>query len=308
VICHGSSMPSQKERQRRRRQATKSGGNALRSDAKEAAAGVPGGSVLEIFKASDLGDGLLDEGDFCELLASVGLPPAEVSALLQTSGASVGGQVAYADLIGWLFAQGGNLIPNESDRAAMAEQPTPICEPKPEPAAEAGGTSPAMVKGGYSLGRGEDEPSVAVALRGDLARCDADEWGALMEEVGEVGHTAVNPVWGLGGCQQWTLEVASTADEEAGIADVVPDEEALSDDDEDLVDDASSADLLKPPDGSASWDWPLSRSEKKTRVGALEKHLELMDKELLLQELMELREFRRCHDESLKQKDNAITV
>jgi len=302
VKWHASSMPSSKERQRRRRQATKSGG-ADNGNVKEAAVGVPGSSVLEIFKASDLGDGLLNEGDFCELLASVGLPPAEVSALLQTSGASAGGQVAYADFIGWLFAQGSNLIPKECDSPAMAGQPATISETKPEPAPEA---AVALETGGYSLGAA-DEPSVAVALRSDLPRCDADEVGAVLEEVGEVGQTAINPLWGLGGCQQWTLEVACIADEEAGIADVVPDEETLSDE-EDIVDDVSSADLLKPPDGSASWDWPLSRSEKKTRVGALEKHLELMDKEFLLQELMELREFRRCHDEALKQKDNAISA
>lgn len=70
--------------------------------------------------------------------------------------------------------------------------------------------------------------------------------------------------------------------------------------DEDLLDsaaaDAASPGLPIPPDGCGSWDWPLSRHEKKTRISALDRSLQLIDQQLLLQELKELREFRRCHE------------
>jgi hypothetical protein len=62
--------------------------------------------------------------------------------------------------------------------------------------------------------------------------------------------------------------------------------------------------LMPPPDGSVSWDWPLSRQEKKTRVEELGKHMQqldqLMDKRSLLQELAELREFRRSIEGAMK--------
>merc|ERR1712046_183578 len=55
-----------------------------------------------------------------------------------------------------------------------------------------------------------------------------------------------------------------------------------------------------PPDGCRSWDWPLTRHDKKTRVGDLERSMQMMDQQLVLQELAELREFRQCHEAAWK--------
>jgi len=55
-----------------------------------------------------------------------------------------------------------------------------------------------------------------------------------------------------------------------------------------------------PPYGSRSWDWPLTRHDKKTRVGDLERSMQYMDHQLLLKELAELREFRQCHEAEWK--------
>jgi len=54
-----------------------------------------------------------------------------------------------------------------------------------------------------------------------------------------------------------------------------------------------------PPDGGC-WEWPLTKQEKKTRVGALERNIQLFDQQLILQELAALREFRASHDVAWK--------
>lgn len=48
----------------------------------------------------------------------------------------------------------------------------------------------------------------------------------------------------------------------------------------------ASAEALEPlPPDSACWDWPLSRHEKKARVHLLERKMNAMDRENLIQEL-----------------------
>lgn len=69
------------------------------------------------------------------------------------------------------------------------------------------------------------------------------------------------------------------------------------------TDDASLAGASKPVDESefevplppsgASWEWPLSRNEKKERLWMLEKNLQTMDKKILLRELVQLRVTQR---------------
>mmetsp|Transcript_58802 Transcript_58802/g.92993 ORF Transcript_58802/g.92993 Transcript_58802/m.92993 type:complete len:250 (+) Transcript_58802:35-784(+) len=46
------------------------------------------------------------------------------------------------------------------------------------------------------------------------------------------------------------------------------------------------------PDHNCAWEWPLSRNEKKVRVEVLDRNLRMMDQNVLLQELAELRQFR----------------
>jgi len=57
----------------------------------------------------------------------------------------------------------------------------------------------------------------------------------------------------------------------------------------DLTDDLDSEEDQayepKPPDGSVSWDWPLSRQEKKARVQLLERALHAIDRKTLIKEL-----------------------
>merc|ERR1712196_42681 len=66
----------------------------------------------------------------------------------------------------------------------------------------------------------------------------------------------------------------------------------------DPAEEPESPELMAPPDGRCSWDWPLSRNEKKTRLVTLERNLKLLDQHAILEELKELREFRRCHEEA----------
>mmetsp|Transcript_76421 Transcript_76421/g.224212 ORF Transcript_76421/g.224212 Transcript_76421/m.224212 type:complete len:444 (+) Transcript_76421:73-1404(+) len=47
------------------------------------------------------------------------------------------------------------------------------------------------------------------------------------------------------------------------------------------------------PPASASWDWPLSRPEKKERLFMLERNLQMMDRKILLRELVQLRVSQR---------------
>lgn len=61
---------------------------------------------------------------------------------------------------------------------------------------------------------------------------------------------------------------------------------------------AGGCDVPAHLQSGSSWDWPLSRQEKISRVGALERNLQLMDQQLLLQELEELRDFRLRHEKS----------
>lgn len=53
--------------------------------------------------------------------------------------------------------------------------------------------------------------------------------------------------------------------------------------------------LLAHQDASFSWEWPLTRDEKKTRVSELERNIQLTDKQKLKEELEDLRRFRTQH-------------
>eukprot|EP00929_Paragymnodinium_shiwhaense_P008201 TRINITY_DN112146_c0_g1_i1.p1 TRINITY_DN112146_c0_g1~~TRINITY_DN112146_c0_g1_i1.p1 ORF type:complete len:507 (-),score=143.40 TRINITY_DN112146_c0_g1_i1:53-1480(-) len=61
--------------------------------------------------------------------------------------------------------------------------------------------------------------------------------------------------------------------------------------------------LMLPPQ-SDSWEWPMSRTEKKTRVHQLERHMQQLDKRTLMKELVELRvRWRKFeHDGQLNDK------
>jgi hypothetical protein len=65
--------------------------------------------------------------------------------------------------------------------------------------------------------------------------------------------------------------------------------------------DAHDSDLLAPQEASFSWEWPLTRVEKKTRVSELERNIQLMDKQKLMEELEDLREFRKQHEAAWRQ-------
>lgn len=54
------------------------------------------------------------------------------------------------------------------------------------------------------------------------------------------------------------------------------------------------APVYVPPD-SKSWDWPLSRHEKKSRLHMVERDMDLMDRKALLTELVQLRGICRRH-------------
>jgi len=71
------------------------------------------------------------------------------------------------------------------------------------------------------------------------------------------------------------------------------DPEQLEDDDDD-IDDAGSDDSqddedkcdveVMPPEHSSSWEWPLSRQEKKQRVAMIERQVHLIDKTELMKD------------------------
>jgi hypothetical protein len=65
--------------------------------------------------------------------------------------------------------------------------------------------------------------------------------------------------------------------------------------------DAHDSELLAPQEASFSWEWPLTRVEKKTRVSELERNMQLMDKQKLMEELEDLRAFRKQHEVALRQ-------
>merc|ERR1740117_2324409 len=81
-------------------------------------------------------------------------------------------------------------------------------------------------------------------------------------------------------------------------------------DDGDEVDDTSSNDSqddedkscemqVVPPEHNSSWEWPLSRQEKKQRVAMIERQVHLMDKSELIKDLEHLKSrYVRLHRRS----------
>jgi hypothetical protein len=57
-----------------------------------------------------------------------------------------------------------------------------------------------------------------------------------------------------------------------------------------------------PPDGSSSWDWPLSRHEKKARIHLLERKMHAMDRKTMMEEL---RRGAICEDSASDSEDCA---
>lgn len=65
---------------------------------------------------------------------------------------------------------------------------------------------------------------------------------------------------------------------------------------------------LPAPPESESWDWPLSREEKKSRVRLLERQVNQLDRRTLIQELVELRVLYRRENKRVRRltKDSAM--
>lgn len=67
---------------------------------------------------------------------------------------------------------------------------------------------------------------------------------------------------------------------------------------------SASEDLPHPPH-ARSWDWPLSRHEKKARVSLVEQHLVRIDRDVLVKKLTELRSSKGDLSESPSEWDSS---
>jgi hypothetical protein len=268
-----------------------------------------GSSALDILQ-HHLGDGKAEvsKEELWSMLTHIGLQATEVSTLLQAVDARQDGKVECADFLQWLFTGEPDVDIKQVRECAETDLMVPIQS-----------LEPSLPKVGFRECRLDDctdrEFSVADAISGVFADMEACNIEAAFADTT---------------CD--CVKAAGTADDRVKLSDLalsqITTEESENDAsaegvflDESLKDNleasrhsrfrhsigganetcsiaAASLEMLVPPHGVSSWDWPLSRHEKKVRVDALGRNLQLMDQQILLEELEELREFRRFHDES----------
>jgi hypothetical protein len=271
------------QRRRRRRKAS---GNENPEPPQVTTPGLP---VLDVFKkCMGNGSGKVSEPELHELLINVGLQPSEVSSLLEAAGTSKDSKIDYSQFIHWLFAAQADArtcltaAGDENDNvsagvdATFLHEDTTMC-PSSHHAVP---SETPFFRECRLEGCAEMESLVADAVAVAVGKVHADRIEtALREDSAECSN----------------FEVSSQASGE--------DDDGVSRQDHDPNgEDAASLATLVPPDGTCSWDWPLSRPETKSRIDALERNLQLIDQQSLLQELQELREYKRCHEAGLMNK------
>lgn len=129
-----------------------------------------------------------------------------------------------------------------------------------------------------------------VALQGARASLAAGEERPRPQPKEEQDEDEKEPTPAAVALEEVVLEASSSSSSPRALAESVGgpvDKDDECDKESELSEE--EPELFLPPPDSDSWDWPLSREEKKSRVRMIERHVEIMDRRTLMQELVELR-------------------